>query len=88
MYETTGLDGAVARQQYKLAEQLTTEDQEAEVARAERLERYLGLLSNPLQIADEAVTKELTGLVKEFYLPRSAAEEGRIIDAGGVTYGY
>lgn len=83
----TALSSAVERQQIMIAEGLAYEHQTTEEARADRLNRYLELLGGEVALLDEASTDELSGLAREFYIPRSFEEECRIMDAGGSTYG-
>lgn len=82
------LNGAVNRQQHMLAERLLEEQQAAQSAREQRLGHYIELLCDPIQLADQETAEQFDGYVREFYLPRNADEEGRIIDAGGITYGF
>lgn len=83
----TALSAAVGRQQRMIAEDLASEHQNAEEARANRLGRYVELLGNRTELADETVADEFNGLVREFYIPRNVEEECMIMDAGGSTYG-
>ncbi len=82
------MNATVARLQGMLAERLAAEQLSAETARADRLDRYLGLLGNPLELADQTIADEFSSLVREFYIPRNVDEERMIIDAGGITYGF
>lgn len=82
------MNGAVTRLQGMLAERLVDEQQTAESVRAEHLERYLSLLGNPSELADQTTVDEFNSLAGEFYVPRNMKEEHRIIDAGGATYGF
>jgi len=81
------LGSAIERQQGLLAEIVHSKQVTAEAARTKRLDHYIELLQNPLELSDQDTADIFFGYAKEFYLPRGYEEDGRIIDAGGITYG-